>query len=81
SSYKVELSKPLKVRGIHDVFHASLLQIHEPNDDRLFPGRSDNQVISLEEQAMLDPEWTVDSIESHKGKGSDAVFEVLWKSG
>jgi len=38
NSYKVDISARLKQRGIHDVFHASLLQIHVPNDDRLFPG-------------------------------------------
>ncbi len=24
--------------GVHDMFHTSLLHIHEPNDDCLFPG-------------------------------------------
>jgi len=38
NSYKVDISARLKQRGIHDVFHASLLRIHVPNDDRLFPG-------------------------------------------
>lgn len=37
-SYQLELPSNLKQRGVHDVFHASLLRIHHPNDDRLFPG-------------------------------------------
>ena len=37
SSYHVNLPDSLKQR-VHNVFHASLLCIHVPNDDRLFPG-------------------------------------------
>jgi hypothetical protein len=37
-SYRIDLPRHLKHRGIHDSFHASLLRIHLPNDDRLFPG-------------------------------------------
>jgi hypothetical protein len=39
ASYRLELSNQLKIRGINPVFHASLLRIHIPNDDRRFPGR------------------------------------------
>ncbi|TFY51530.1 hypothetical protein EVJ58_g10514 [Rhodofomes roseus] len=78
NSFQVELSRNLKRRGIHDVFHSSLLRIHEPNDDRLFPGRLDSQVAELEEQ---DNEWAIDRVVSHKGKGRDATFEAVWKSG
>lgn len=78
NSYQLDLSSQLKKRGIHDVFHSSLLRIHEPNDDRLFPGRLDSQVMELEIQ---DNEWAIDRIRSHAGKGSDAIFETIWKSG
>ncbi|KAG1897254.1 uncharacterized protein F5891DRAFT_1192199 [Suillus fuscotomentosus] len=64
--------------GIHDVFHSSYLRIHLPNDNRLFPGRLDNQVAEFKEEEQ---EWAVDRILSHKGTRSDAVFEVRWKSG
>ena len=37
-SFWIELPSHLKQRGVHDIFHASLLRIHEPNDDQLFPG-------------------------------------------
>ncbi|PCH33981.1 hypothetical protein WOLCODRAFT_48463, partial [Wolfiporia cocos MD-104 SS10] len=77
-SYKLELPGSLKRRGVHDVFHASLLRIHEPNDDRLFPGRLANQISELEDQ---DNEWAIDKLTSHVGSSSNAVFEAVWKSG
>lgn len=43
-SYQVELPPDLKWQGIHNVFHASLLQVYIPNDDRPFPGCLDSQV-------------------------------------
>ena len=60
------------------MYHASLLRIHHPNDDRLFPGRLDTQISGGD---VTDDEWAVDRIKSHSGSKSDAVFEVLWKSG
>lgn len=77
-SYRIELPASLRRRGIHDVFHASLLRVHEPNDDRLFPGRLDSQVFDLEDK---DNEWAIEKFVSHRGSGSDTVFEALWKSG
>ena len=77
SSFKLELPHHLKKRGVHNVFHASLLRIHVPNDDRLFPGRMDTQVVGN----ALDDEWAVDQIKSHSGAKTDATFEILWKSG
>ena len=38
NSYKLDLPARLKQRGVHPVFHSSLLRIHVPNDDHLFPG-------------------------------------------
>ena len=77
-SYRIELPSSLRQRGIHDVFHSSLLRIHIPNDDQLFPGRLDEQIPELGGTAR---EWTVDKILSHQGSHSDAKFEVLWTSG
>lgn len=77
SSFQVELPLHLKKRGIHDVFHSSLLRIHMPNDDRLFPGRMDTQLDGVGD----DDEWAVDRILSHHGSRTDATFEILWKSG
>lgn len=36
-SFQIDLPASLRSRGVHDVFHASLLRIHKPNNDRLFP--------------------------------------------
>ena len=78
SSFKLDMPSHLKQRGVHDVFHASLLREHIPNDDRLFPGRLDTQVGDTPE---TEGEWAVDCILSHAGSGADTVFEVKWKSG
>jgi len=77
-SFRLDLPSRLKQRGVHDVFHASLLRIHHPNDDRLFPGRLDNQL-----GGDIDPEgeWAVDKILSHHGSKRDAVFEIKWQAG
>lgn len=78
SSFKLDLPLNLKRRGVHDVFHASLLRAHEPNDDRLFPGRLESQISELEDQ---ENEWAIEQIVAHKGAGRNAVFETVWKSG
>ena len=77
-SFKVELPANLKQRGVHDVFHASLLRIHEPNDDRLFLRRLDTQI---GEGLSIDREWAVERIRSHYGSAKEAIFEIEWKSG
>ena len=77
-SFEIELPRHLKQRGVHNVFHAALLRIHIPNDDRLFPGRLDSQLGSEE---STDSEWAVDKILSHSGAKDDALFEVQWKAG
>ena len=33
SSFKMDFLTDLKKRGVHDVFHSSLLRIHVPNND------------------------------------------------
>ena len=44
SSFQLDLPPHLKRWGVHDIFHSSLLRIHIPNDDCLFPGRTDAQI-------------------------------------
>jgi transposase InsO family protein len=78
NSYVIELPDELKRRGVHPVFHASLLRIHLPNDDRLFPGRLINQVTDMGESTN---EWSVQEISSHRGSGPEAIFEVKWTAG
>ena len=77
-SFQLDMPPHLKKRGVHNVFHSSLLRIHVPNDDRLFPGRMDTQIAG---EGVSDNEWAVDRIKSHSGTRASAVFEVLWKSG
>ena len=72
-SFLLELPAHLKRRGVHDVFHSSLLRIHVPSDDRLFPGQMDTQIVNTDE----DDEWAVDRILSHHGLRVDASFEIL----
>ncbi|QRV84575.1 Gag-Pol polyprotein/retrotransposon [Ceratobasidium sp. AG-Ba] len=43
-----------------------------------FPGRSGEQIIALDKEPK---EWAVDKILTHAGKGRDAEFQILWKSG
>ena len=78
NSFRIELPSDLKQRGIHNVFHSSLLRVHVPNDDRLFPGRLASQVAELDVQS---DEWAIERFASHCGSGSQAVFEAVWKSG
>lgn len=61
NSYRLDLPADLKRRGIHNVFHSSLLRVHQPNDDRLFPGRLASQVAELEDS---DNEWAIDTFVS-----------------
>ena len=78
ASFRLDLPPHLKRRGVHDVFHSSLLREHIPNDDRLFPGRMDTQVGDTPE---TEGEWVVERILSHAGARKDSVFEIKWKSG
>jgi hypothetical protein len=77
-SYRVDLPRHLKRQSVHDSFHVSLLRIHLPNDDRLFPGWLDTQ---LGNQDTPDGEWAVERIERYVGSKADAKFQVKWKSG
>ncbi|KAI9070205.1 hypothetical protein FKP32DRAFT_1536588, partial [Trametes sanguinea] len=77
-SFRIDLPATMRQRGVHDVFHASLLWVHEPNNDRLFPGRLDSQVLDLEDR---EGEWAIERLLSHCGRGQSLVFEALWKSG
>ena len=78
SSFKLELPSNLKKRGVHDVFHSSLLREHIPNDDRLFPRRLDTQIGDTPD---TEAEWAVNHILSHTGLKNDSVFKIKWKSG
>lgn len=76
-SYKLALPDELKQRGVHSTFHASLLRIHVPNDDRRFPGRQMHQVTGLGKT----DQWAVKRVVSHRGNGKKAYFEIEWSTG
>ena len=54
SSFQLDLLIHLKQRGVHDVFHSSLLRIHIPNDNRLFPGCMDTQLQGVRKKKIKD---------------------------
>lgn len=66
--------------GIHDVCHASLLQIHHPNDNWWFPGRLYSQIVA-EPKPDHENEWAADKIISHTSSKTNSIFEVLWYPG
>lgn len=78
NSFRIDLPDNLKSRGVHDVFHLSLLRIHIANNDRKFPGRRDNQIPEFGGSGR---EWAVDKITCHRGSHSNAEFEVQWTAG
>ncbi|KAJ3543797.1 hypothetical protein NMY22_g3003 [Coprinellus aureogranulatus] len=80
NSYRLDLPKRMTSRGVHNVFHASLLRMHYRNDDQLFPGRTDNQIWEYPDEES-EQEYPVEKILSHKGARSSALFELLWKDG
>jgi hypothetical protein len=77
ATFRLDLPDELKARGIHPSFHASLLRIHHPNDDRKFPGRTLAHITGFGKPSH----WSVERIVSHYGTGTRAIFEVIWTSG
>ncbi|KZS88100.1 hypothetical protein SISNIDRAFT_401331, partial [Sistotremastrum niveocremeum HHB9708] len=81
SSFKLDLPSDMKSRGLHPVFHSSLLRIHVPNDDRRFPNRVQLLSPSLGTEPAESSEWPVEKFVSHSGAGDALIFKVLWKTG
>ena len=78
ATYQLNLSDELMKRGINHSFHALLLKLHVPSDDRRFPGRLPVQIPGFGGKSE---EWIVDSIVSHHGRGVSSEFEIQWKAG
>jgi hypothetical protein len=76
-SFQIELPAHFEQRGVHDLFHASLLRIHIPNDDRLFPGCLDTQIGNAD---GTEGEWAMDSILGHAGSKVKVTFEIRLKT-
>ena len=77
-SFLIDLPSPLKQRGVHNVFHVSLLRTHFPNNDRLFLSCLDSQLTLGDDS---EGKWAVDKILSHSGSKENSIFEVLWRAG
>ena len=78
TTYQLDLSDELMKRGINHLFHASLLKLHVPCDDRRFPGRLLVQIPGFEGKSE---EWIVDLIVLHHRRGVSSKFEIQWKAG
>jgi len=79
SNYMLELPSELIRRQVHPKFHVSLLRLHEPNDDTLFPNRASVDVYDF--SAPDDAEWIVDELDSHRWSGKNLEFQVCWNTG
>lgn len=79
SAYTLELPEDLTKRGVHPVFHASLLRRHEPNDDDRFPHR--DTAVYYDLGVPDDQEWLVDEIVGHTWIGRAIEFQVKWNLG
>lgn len=79
STYELTLPATLAKRGIHPIFHLSLIRCHEPNDTTLFPHR-DTQVY-YDMGTDKAQEWLVDSILDHKWDKRVISFHVKWNLG
>ncbi|KAF9443697.1 hypothetical protein P691DRAFT_610098, partial [Macrolepiota fuliginosa MF-IS2] len=77
NSFSLNIPAELKQQGIHPAFHANLLWIHIPNNNRQFPRRQLPQVVGLGQVE----EWSIDRIITHTGKGKDSVFHLQYKTG
>jgi len=73
--YWIEILVSMKQQGIHNVFHVSLMRVHVANDDHLFSGRLDSQIVPVNQDSV--PEWAANKITHHVGSGESAMFQVL----
>ncbi|KIY53024.1 hypothetical protein FISHEDRAFT_13226, partial [Fistulina hepatica ATCC 64428] len=77
-SFEIKLPSVLRRRGIHNVFHASLLRTYIPNDDQRFPNRAIERTLDFIPDG---DEIAIDGIIGHAKKGDNALVRVRWKSG
>lgn len=73
----LDLPAKLKQRGLHPAFHAHLLRLHVPNNNRHFPGRQLQQILDI----GVSEEWSVSRVSDHHGQGTDALFKVEYTTG
>ncbi|KNZ76629.1 hypothetical protein J132_09374 [Termitomyces sp. J132] len=67
----------MKQCAIHAVFHTSLLRIYISDNNYLYLGQLDEQVVEPQQHPT---EWAAEKIVSYPGLGTHLLFKVLWKS-
>jgi transposase InsO family protein/Tfp pilus assembly protein PilV len=79
TAYRLKLSDDLKSRGMHDVFHVSLLKPYIKNDDQRFPNREAQRFYDIkgEEKSELE----IKQIIEHLGTGTHARFHTRMSDG
>lgn len=76
----LDLPPDLIRRRIHPTFHISLIRPHKNSDDNLFPNRSINWALELQDGA--NGQWVVREIIDHRHSRSKGFeFRVLWALG
>ena len=78
SNYQLDLPEDLQRRRIHPVFHISCLHPHNPNKEKLFPGRSSVKPYDFREP---DEETGVNSIDGHCWNGAKLQLHIKWIDG
>ena len=73
-SFRLELSEPMKARGIHDVFHCSLFKPYIPDEY----GRYDRPLPLVNIQERIE-EYEVEAILDSKKIRGKQYFLVKWK--
>ncbi|KAF8187926.1 hypothetical protein K438DRAFT_1471935, partial [Mycena galopus ATCC 62051] len=79
SNYMLELPEELVRRKIYPKFHSSLLRVHEPNDNTIFPSREVQRFYNF--GMPDDQEWLVEEIVRHEWVGKRVRFWVKWTAG
>jgi hypothetical protein len=75
--FHLDLPSELRQQGVHPTFHANLLWIHIPNDDKWFPGWQMPQMIWIGRTKDL----SINKILQHHRKGWDSLFELQYTTG
>ena len=80
STVTLELLPEWTARQVHPTFHASLLRVHVPNDDAIFPHCDTKAYYDFGE--ANEPEWFVDKILAHRWVDTTCLeFQVHWTLG
>lgn len=79
STYTLDLPSILAERGLHPVYHVSLLRPFFPSDDEMFPNRALRSAYDLE--GPREEEHTVEEILAHRWTGNKLELLIKWSLG